>query len=292
MLSTWLEQPEARDRVAEWSAACGLDIERLGTTATFVEITDTAVTQPLVVASALLGASALRERAGLPEDTVISGHSVGEIAALAIAGVLTETEAVQLAAVRGHAMSRACTLRPTGMIAVLGGREPDVLLSLEAAGLLPANRNGNGQIVAAGPREDLDALEQNPPARARLRRLDVAGAFHTHYMQPAVDSVRMLTDRFAPRDPDLTLLSNADGEVVTSGADALDRVVSQITNPVRWDLCTRTMSELGIGSFVELPPSGALVGIAKRELREVARVGITSPEDLADVIEEVPALSA
>lgn len=292
MLSSWLAQPGARDRVAEWSAGSGLDIERLGTTATFVEITDTAVTQPLVVASALLGASALRSRAELPADTVVSGHSVGEIAALAIAGVLTETEAVQLAAVRGHAMSRACNNRPTGMIAVLGGREPEVLRSLELAGLLPANRNGRGQIVAAGPRENLDALEQNPPARARLRRLDVAGAFHTHYMQSAVESVRMLTERFTPRDPELTLLSNYDGRVVTSGEDALERVISQITNPVRWDLCMQTMVDLGTDSLVELPPSGALVGIAKRDLREVPRVGVTAPEDLAGVVEQVDALYA
>lgn len=291
MLAPWLELPGAADRVADWSAASGLDLGRLGTTASLQEITDTSVTQPLVVAAALLGAAELRRRGELPTDTVVAGHSVGELAALAVAGVLSESDAVRLAAVRGAAMSRACAERPTGMIAVLGGREADVLLSLDNAGLAPANRNGAGQIVAAGPLEACDALEQNPPTRARLRRLEVAGAFHTHHMASAVDEVARLTADLEVAAPSLTLLSNADGTVVTSGREALDRVVAQITNPVRWDLCTQTMLKLGVDSLVELPPSGALLGIAKRDMREATRVGITVPEDLDLAIESVPALS-
>lgn len=291
MLAPWLELPGAGDRLAEWSAAGGLDLVRLGTTATLQEITDTAVTQPLVVASALLGAAELRRRGEVPSDTVVAGHSIGEVAALAIAGVVSESDALRLASLRGQAMSRACADRPTGMIAVLGGREADVLLSLENAGLAPANRNAVGQIVAAGPLEACDALEQNPPTRARLRRLDVAGAFHTHHMASAVDEVRELAASLEVRDPELTLLSNADGTVVTDGRDALDRVVSQITHPVRWDLCTQTMLKLGVDTLVELPPSGALVGIAKREMREASRHGVTTPEDLEQVLESVPALS-
>lgn len=291
MLAPWLEMPGASGRLADWSASSGLDLERLGTTATLQEITDTAVTQPLVVASALLGAAELRRRGQVPADTIVAGHSIGEVAALAIAGVISESDALKLASVRGAAMSRTCALRPTGMIAVLGGVEADVLLALENAGLAPANRNGAGQIVAAGPLEACDALEQNPPARARLRRLEVAGAFHTHYMQSAVEQVRELADSIDVRDPELTLLSNADGMTVTSGREAVDKVVSQITNPVRWDLCTQTMLKLGVDTFVELPPSGALVGLAKRMMREVPRYGVTTPEDLALTLESVPALS-
>lgn len=291
MLAPWLELPGARCRLDEWSASCGLDLERLGTTATLQDITDTAVTQPLVVASALLGAAALRREGRLPSDTVVAGHSIGEVSALAIAGVISETDAVRLAAVRGAAMSRACADRPTGMIAVLGGVEADVLLALENAGLTPANRNGAGQIVAAGPLESCDALEQNPPSRARLRRLEVAGAFHTEYMASAVAEVRDLAATIETRDPELTLLSNADGMVVTSGHEALERVVSQITNPVRWDLCTQTMLKLGVDTFVELPPSGALVGLAKRMMREVPRFGLNSPDDLVQALDSVPAPS-
>lgn len=291
MLAPWLETPGASRRLAEWSASCGLDLERLGTTATLQEITDTAVTQPLVVASALLGAAELRRRGQVPTDTLVAGHSIGEVAALAIAGVISEVDALRLASVRGAAMSRTCAERPTGMIAVLGGVEADVLLALENAGLAPANRNGAGQIVAAGPLEACEALEQNPPTRARLRRLEVAGAFHTHYMDSAVREVRDLADSLEVHDPELTLLSNADGVVVTHGREAVDRVVSQITNPVRWDLCTQTMLKLGVDTFVELPPSGALVGLAKRMMREVPRYGVSTPEDLALAVESVPALS-
>ncbi len=291
MLAPWLELPGASDRLDEWSASSGLDLERLGTTATLQEITDTAVTQPLVVASALLGAAELRRRGQVPCDTMVAGHSIGEIAALAIAGVVSEADALSLASVRGAAMSRACAERPTGMIAVLGGVEADVLLSLDTAGLQPANRNGAGQIVAAGPLEACDALEQNPPSRARLRRLEVAGAFHTHHMASAVDEVRDLADTIEVNDPELTLVSNADGMVVTSGRDALDRVVSQITHPVRWDLCTQTMLKLGVDAFIELPPSGSLVGLAKRMMRDVPRYGVTTPEDLELALESVPALS-
>ncbi len=291
MLAPWLELPGASARLDAWSAASRLDLTRLGTTATLQEITDTAVTQPLVVASALLGAAELRRRGEVSADTVVAGHSIGEVAALAIAGVLTESDALRLATVRGAAMSRACAGRRTGMIAVLGGREDDVLLSLVNAGLAPANRNGAGQIVAAGRIEACDALEQNPPSRARLRRLEVAGAFHTHHMDSAVETVRELAASLEVRDPDLTLLSNADGTVVTSGREALDRVVRQITNPVRWDLCTQTMLKLGVDAFVELPPAGALIGIAKRDMRGAPRYGVTTPEDLESVLDSVPAHS-
>ena len=291
MLAPWLELPGAQSRLDAWSVSSGLDLERLGTTATLQDITDTAVTQPLVVASALLGAAELRRRGHLPADTVVAGHSIGEVSALAIAGVISESDALRLASVRGAAMSRACADRPTGMIAVLGGVEADVLLALENAGLTPANRNGAGQIVAAGPLEECDALEQNPPSRARLRRLEVAGAFHTEYMASAVEDVRALAGTIEVRDPELTLLSNADGMAVTSGRQALDQVIAQITSPVRWDLCTQTMLKRGVDTFVELPPSGALVGLAKRLMRGVPRYGLTTPEDLDQTLESVPALS-
>lgn len=291
MLAPWLELPGAQSRLDDWSASSGLDLVRLGTTATLQDITDTAVTQPLVVASALLGAAELRRRGALPADTVVAGHSIGEVSALAIAGVISESDALRLAAVRGAAMSRACADRPTGMIAVLGGVEADVLLALESAGLTPANRNGAGQIVAAGPLEACDALEQNPPSRARLRRLEVAGAFHTEHMASAVEEVAELAGSIEVRDPELTLLSNADGMAVASGRQALDLVISQITSPVRWDLCTQTMLKLGVDTFVELPPSGALVGLAKRMMRDVPRFGLTTPEDLDQALDSVSALS-
>jgi [acyl-carrier-protein] S-malonyltransferase len=285
MLIPWLELPGARDQVSTWSKLTKLDIERLGTTATADEITDTAVTQPLVVVSALLAYDELAKRSPLPTDTLIAGHSVGELAAAAIAGVLTADEAVSLAAVRGAAMAKACALEPTTMAAVLGGDEAAVLARLAELDLVPANRNAAGQIVAAGAVDAIDELIANPPEKARIRKLAVAGAFHTRYMAPAQDAVAQAATHIVPQDPNRTLLSNADGQPVTSGRDALDKLVAQVTRPVRWDLCSATMRERTTTALLELPPAGALTGIAKRELKGIPARALKTPDDLEGITE-------
>lgn len=298
MLTAWLELPGARDRLEQWSVAAGMDLVQLGTTAPQEVIRDTAVTQPLVVAAALLAAEEMRRRemlddptygaAPLREDLVVAGHSIGELAALSLAGVLATEDAVRLAAIRGSAMARACAEEQTSMVAVLGGKEPDVRLAFENVGLVPANINGNGQIVGAGPIEACAELVANPPRRAKARALEVAGAFHTPYMASAVEEFATAAAGTEVRDPYCTLLSNADGAVVTSGREALDRVVSQITSPVRWDMCMQTQLLLGVETFVELPPSGALAGIAKRDMRGVARIAVGEPSELETVSEIAP----
>lgn len=284
MLTEWLTEPGATERVAAWSDATGLDLVRLGTTAGADEITDTAVTQPLVVAAALLSYSRLREQHDeLPAGTVVAGHSVGELAAAAIAGVITDDEAVRLAAVRGAEMAKACALVPTTMAAVLGGDEDAVLAKLDEYELVPANRNATGQIVAAGTVESIDKLVDNPPEKARVRKIAVAGAFHTHFMAPAQEAVAAAAAQITPRDPQITLLSNSDGAAVTTGADALARLVTQVTSPVRWDLCTATLRADGTDAIVELAPAGTLVGIAKRELKGVPSRAVKVPGDLEDL---------
>ncbi|WP_127783424.1 ACP S-malonyltransferase [Rhodococcus sp. X156] len=281
MLEPWLALPGAPERVAAWSAAADLDLARLGTTATAEEITDTAVTQPLVVALALLAYEELERRGELPSEVLTAGHSVGELAAAAIAGVFSPDDAVALAAVRGAAMGAACAAEATGMAAVLGGDAAEVTARLDELGLVPANQNAKGQVVAAGLLTALDALEADPPAKARIRRLSVAGAFHTPYMASAQDAVAERVAAITPHDPVRPLLSNADGQVVHSGQDVLRRLVTQVTNPVRWDACMATMAELGATALVELPPSGALVGMAKRELRGTPTLALKTPDDLA-----------
>lgn len=281
MLVPWLELPGAADRVALWSKASGLDLARLGTTATAEEITDTSVTQPLVVAAALLAFEEITSQGLLKDDAIIAGHSVGELAGAAIAGVISADEAVTLAAVRGAEMAKACALEPTGMSAVLGGNESEVLARLEELGLEPANVNAAGQIVAAGLLTALAELAANPPEKARVRALPVAGAFHTRFMAPAQDAVATAAAAITPSEPARTLLSNSDGKAVTSGADALTKLAAQVTKPVRWDLCTATLKDLAVSSVVELPPSGALVGIAKREMRGTPNLGLKKPEDIA-----------
>jgi [acyl-carrier-protein] S-malonyltransferase len=287
MLSPWLELPGAADQLALWSKASGLDLVRLGTTASTEEITDTAVAQPLIVAATLLAHQELSRRDLLdrPEfaNLVVAGHSVGEIAAYAIAGVLAADDAVALAATRGAEMAKACAIEPTGMSAVLGGDEAEVLSRLEDLELFPANRNAPGQIVAAGPLAALEKLAEDPPAKARVRALGVAGAFHTKYMAPALDGYAAAAAAVTTAEPTATLLSNRDGKPVASAAAAMDTLVAQLTQPVRWDLCTETIRAHDVSAIVEFPPAGTLTGIAKRELRGVTARAVKSPADLDEL---------
>ena len=285
MLAGWLELPGAAERLAAWSQVSGLDLARLGTTATAEEITDTAVTQPLVVAATLLAHEELTKRGLLSaRETVVAGHSVGEIAAYAIAGVISADDAVKLAAIRGSEMAKACAVEPTGMSAVLGGDEAEVLARLDALDLVPANRNAVGQIVAAGALSALDKLAEDPPAKARVRQLATAGAFHTHFMASATDGYAAAAESVVTSEPTAKLLSNADGQPVASAADAMSKLVAQLTRPVRWDLCTQTMRDgldgRAVTAIVEFPPAGTLAGIAKRELRGVPTHAVKSPADL------------
>jgi [acyl-carrier-protein] S-malonyltransferase len=301
MLASWLELPGAAERLAAWSDISGLDLARLGTTATAEEITDTAVTQPLVVAATLLAHEELTKRGLLgfggqersdsgfrSVDTVVAGHSVGEIAAYAIAGVISADDAVALAATRGAEMAKACAVEPTGMSAVLGGDEAEVLARLEELDLVAANRNAAGQIVAAGALSALDKLAEDPPAKARVRQLATAGAFHTRYMASALDAYSAAADGVTASDsplPTVTLLSNADGQPVASGTDAMIKLVAQLTRPVRWDLCTESIRQREVTAIVEFPPAGTLVGIAKRELRGVPTHAVKTPADLDGLAE-------
>lgn len=281
MLASWLELPGTADRISTWSQSSGLDLARLGTTATAEEITDTSVTQPLVVAATLLAWEEMTKRGLLAgRDFIAAGHSVGEIAAYAIAGVISSDDAVALAATRGAEMAKACATEPTGMSAVLGGDEAEVLSRLEELDLVPANRNAAGQIVAAGSLAALSKLAEDPPAKARVRPLATAGAFHTHYMASATDGYAGAADSVSTEEPTATLLSNADGKPVDSAADAMGKLVAQLTRPVRWDLCTETLRQSNVTAIIEFPPAGTLAGIAKRELKGVPTHAVKSPEDL------------
>jgi [acyl-carrier-protein] S-malonyltransferase len=286
MLSPWLELPGAADRLTSWSTASGLDLSRLGTTASTEEITNTAIAQPLIVAATLLAQQELTTRGLLGDhEVVVAGHSVGEIAAYAIAGVISADDAVALAATRGAEMAKACADEPTGMSAVLGGDETEVLARLEQLDLVAANRNAAGQIVAAGRLSALDKLAEDPPAKARVRALGVAGAFHTEFMASALDGYAAAVQNVATSEPTAVLLSNSDGQPVSSAADAMEKLVAQLTRPVRWDLCSETLRQRSVTAIVEFPPAGALSGIAKRELRGVPTRAVKTPADLDGLTE-------
>lgn len=283
-LSPWLEVPGFADGLAALGEAAGLDLIAHGTTSDAATITDTAVAQPLLVAAGLLVAEALAGQAAQPLSVadVVAGHSVGEITAAAGVGVLTRREAMRFVALRGRGMAAASAATPTTMAAVIGGDHDEVLAAIEAAGLTAANHNGVGQIVAAGTVERMAKLEANPPARARVRRLAVAGAFHTAHMAPALTGLATLATSLAPVDPATTLLGNADGQPITSGADVVASLVAQVTRPVRWDACMATMSRLGVTGLLELAPAGTLTGLAKRNLPDVERFRLDAPDQLDD----------
>jgi [acyl-carrier-protein] S-malonyltransferase len=287
MLTDWLELPGAEPFFRRAGEIAGADLLTLGTEGDAEAIKDTAVTQPLVVAMSLFVAAELGAvpAPGTPprDDVVITGHSVGELTAAALAGVLTVDEAISLTAVRGRAMAAACAETPTGMSAVLGGDPDEVLAAISKHGLTPANMNGAGQIVAAGPLDGLAALKEEPPAKARIMPLSVAGAFHTDFMASARTELEGHVAGLQPADPSRRLLSNADGQPVDSGAEVVRRLVSQVTSPVRFDSCLVTMRELGVTTVLELPPAGALAGLAKREWKgsDVEILAVSAPKDLA-----------
>jgi [acyl-carrier-protein] S-malonyltransferase len=252
-----------------------LDLLHLGTAADADEIRDTAHAQPLIVAAGLLSAHALDLEGNF---LFVAGHSVGEITAAALAGVISEVDALRLVRVRGLEMAKAAAASPSGMSAVLGGDRDVVLAAIAEAGLIAANDNGGGQIVAAG---DLDALASLAPEGARVRALQVAGAFHTHFMSPAVEAFSNFASTITTSDPAVGVLSNRDGQVLKSGSEILSRIVSQVANPVRWDLCMSTMQTSGVTKALEVAPAGTLVGLLKRAAEGIEGFAFKSPDDLA-----------
>ena len=276
LLSSWIQDPSLKELLASWSDAIGLDLLHLGTNADAEEIKDTANAQPLIVAASLLGAHAL----GIKNFAVTSGHSVGELAAAALSGAISESDALRIVRTRGLEMAKAAATSPSGMSAILGGDRAEVLAAIAALKLVAANDNGAGQIVAAGDLQALGSLNENPPVGARVRALAVAGAFHTDFMQPAVEPLRALATTVPTHPVVIQVISNKDGQVVSDGAEVLNRIVNQIANPVRWDLCMETLKSLGVTGVIELPPAGTLVGLLKRAASEIETFALKSADDL------------
>ncbi|MCF3141567.1 MULTISPECIES: ACP S-malonyltransferase [unclassified Paenarthrobacter] len=280
-LAPWLELPSVEGQLASLSEIAGIDLKAHGTTSDEETIKDTAVAQPLIVAAGLIAASSLFdvELSSLP--VILAGHSVGEITASALAGVLTDAEAMTFVRERANSMAAAAAVTPTGMSAVVGGDPAEVLAAIEASGATPANVNGAGQTVAAGTFDQLKALADNPPAKARVIPLKVAGAFHTSHMAPAVSALEALKPSLSPQSPSVPLLSNYDGQEVTDGKAAVESLIAQVSRPVRWDKCMETMVERGVTGVIELAPAGTLAGLAKRGMPGVKTVAVKTPDDLS-----------
>ncbi|MDX3849683.1 ACP S-malonyltransferase [Streptomyces sp. AK02-01A] len=282
-LTPWLDLPGAEDRLRAWSAALDLDLVHYGTKADADEIRDTAVAQPLLVAAALLSARQLFPAIGdvVRDVGVVAGHSVGELAATALAGVFTDDAAMRLVRTRGLAMAEAAATTRTGMSALLGGDPETTFAYLEKLGLTPANVNGAGQIVAAGTLEELAVLEaEKPEGVRRVVALKVAGAFHTRHMAPAVETLEAAARSLDAADPAVPYVSNKDGQAVATGSGVLTRLVGQVANPVRWDLCMETFVQRGATALIELSPGGTLTGLAKRAMPGVKTLALKTPDDL------------
>lgn len=268
-------------QLASLSDIAGIDLIAHGTTSDEETIKDTAVAQPLIVAAGLVTAASLFDVELNSLPVILAGHSVGEITASALAGVLTEQEAMTFVRERANGMAAAAAVTPTGMSAVVGGDPAEVLAAIEASGAAPANVNGAGQTVAAGTFEQLKALADNPPAKARVIPLKVAGAFHTSHMAPAVAALEALAPQLNPVAPKVPLLSNYDGGEVTDGGAAVESLIAQVSRPVRWDLCMETMVKRGVTGLIELAPAGTLAGLAKRGMPGVKTVAVKTPDDLS-----------
>jgi [acyl-carrier-protein] S-malonyltransferase len=276
-LNDWLGESDVRTTLERLAAAAETDLVAAGTILSDLDITDTAIAQPLIVAASLATAQPLGP---LPTGAVFAGHSVGEFAAAALAGFLTAETAMRLVATRGRAMAAASRCPESGMAAVLGGDRQAVLTAIERSGCVAANDNGPGQVVAAGPVAALDRLAAEPPPGARVRRLPVAGAFHSELMASARIALAEAAEWVTPADSPTGLVSNRDGMLVTGGEDLLTRLIAQVCEPVRWGACTRTLAALGVTGTIELAPGGTLTGLVRRALPEVEAVALRTPADL------------
>lgn len=276
MIAGWIEDSSSRQLLASWSQAIDLDLEKLGTIADADEIKDTANAQPLIVATSLLAAHAL----DIKNPTVVSGHSVGELTAAALCAAVSEIDALRIVRTRGVEMAKAAAQSPSGMSAVLGGQRLDVLSAINSLGLVAANDNGGGQIVAAGDLSALAELSENPPAGARVRALAVAGAFHTPFMNSAVAPLQSLTEAMTVNEAHIPFISNRDGGAVTNGSQILLQIVNQISNPVRWDLCMDTLLSMGVTGVIELAPAGTLIGLIKRAASQIEGFALKTHNDI------------
>jgi [acyl-carrier-protein] S-malonyltransferase len=279
-LEPWLAEPRFRDQLAGISDAVGMDLVAHGTVSDADTIRDTAVAQPLIVAAGLLALSALLADGRREKIGGVAGHSVGELTAAAAAGILTEKHAMTLVRERGTAMAHAASLQTTGMSAVLGADDSELLPLLEELGLQPANFNGGGQIVVAGALDALASLKEKPPTGSRVIPLQVAGAFHTRYMLPAVEHLRQVASEITVADPDIRIWTNHDGSVVADGREFVDLLVGQVSSPVRWDKTMEAFAAAGVTGLIEVTPAGALVGLARRGLKGVPTVAVKTPDDL------------
>jgi len=285
-LAPWLEVPEFKSSLQEMQEASGIDLISHGTISDAETIRDTAIAQPLIVAAGVATLNALLKGESAAHSGIsgVAGHSVGEITAAVAAGVFNPETAIGFVRARSQAMAKASAQEPTNMAAILGGDQSEIEAMLATLELEPANYNGSGQIVAAGTIAAIAELQANPVAGTRVIPLQVAGAFHTRFMQPAVETLRDYSKTIAVEEPKITLWSNNAGQAIKSGSDFVDLLVNQVSSPVRWDLCMQSMVTAGVSAIIELAPAGTLVGLAKRAMPGIELLAVKTPENIEEAL--------
>jgi [acyl-carrier-protein] S-malonyltransferase len=279
-LEPWIAEPKIKEHLEKISEELGIDLVKHGTVSDADTIRDTAIAQPLIVAAGMLSLQGLISDDEKLKVDGTAGHSVGEVTAAVVAGILGEDEALRFVKQRSQGMADAAKLHKTGMSAVIGGDEDALLAKLKQLHLEPANFNGGGQIVVAGELTALAKLSEEPPAGSRVIPLQVAGAFHTHFMKPAIEPLHEVAAAIWAADPIMAIWTNRSGALVESGTTFVDLMVDQVSSPVRWDKTMVSMEAAGVTGIIELAPAGALVGLAKRGLKGVPTIAIKTPDDL------------
>ena len=281
MLSPWVTDSKDKELVDSWSSLISVDLLKLGQSGNSEEIKSTDNAQLLIFITSILSSLNLDLKNAKDQSIIFAGHSVGEFAAYSIAGTFEVDQALKIVARRGQSMLAATNaFSKTGMSAVLGGNNDEVISYLREFNLIPANINSNGQIIAAGTLENLDRLANTPPAGTRVRPLEVSAAFHTKYMEPAISRFKEIFRDLNTNSPSQIILSNKNGEELNKSTDIIENLINQVISPVRWDLCQAKMVELGVTGMLELAPGGTLCGIAKKEIPSVETFAIKSPEDI------------
>jgi len=275
-MSAWLEIPEYRSNIEILSDVIKMDLIKHGTESDEATIRDTAIAQPLIVAASIASANLLAKN-----FSAVAGHSVGEVPAGYLAGILSQEQAISLVDVRAKAMAKAATAaEKTGMAAILGGDQDAVVERLTSLGLSAANYNGAGQIVAAGAASGIEALVANPVEGTKVIPLAVAGAFHTQYMNPAVAELEVFAKSLEISEPTKTIWSNQAGQEIKTSEKFIQLLVGQIANSVRWDLCMSSMVAAGVTGVIEVSPAGTLAGLAKRGMPDVEIIALKTPADI------------
>lgn len=286
MLENWLTDEKIKNYVDEISKALNFDFAYYGISAKEEEINQTQNTQPLLVLNALISFDKLNLNSLQSKRMVFAGHSVGEIVSYCLSGIISKSDALKISILRGKSMSNNLDYQnKTGMAAILGETDSSLTNLIDSFDLQIANKNSSQQIVVGGLIENINNLIDSKPNGIRIIKLSVSAAFHTNFMAKSLQLFQNSIENFDFKDPVNSIISNFDGLEITKGKEAKEKLIGQLTNSVRWDLCQKKFVEMGVTGILELCPGGVLTGISKRENPKIETFAIKNPFDISNANE-------